>query len=145
MKTMIDDDTLLQRFFAEHQQHVADNGFTERVMAILPAREDETVLILRRWRVIFDTIAALCAITVLVILGIHLWNEMQTATFHIMNGGLMIIHNMSELLDPDNLLVQMLRFLHRLTQWLPSPIQLLALFLTTLILLPITVKAALRD
>lgn len=144
MKTITDDERLLQQFFAGQQQHIADNGFTERVMAVLPVREDEAVLILRRWRLILNTLIVLCAIFLLVYLGVHLWNEMHLSSLHLMSGSITLLHNISLLMEPDNLLVQMLRFLHRLIAWLPSPTQLLALFLTTLILLPITVKAAIR-
>ena len=144
MKTKTDDDILLQQFFAEHQHHMADNGFTERVMAMLPAREDAAVLTLRRWKIILDTVVVLCAICLIVMLGMHLWHQMHAGTIHIMNGSITIFHNMSMLLDPDNLLVQLIYFLRRLAGVLPSPTQLLVLFLTILVLLPITIKAALR-
>ena len=144
MKTMTDDDILLQQFFGEHQQHVADNGFTERVMAALPAREDVAVLTLRRWRLAINTFAVLSISMMLVYWVVHSWDGMQTGSFRIISGGVTLFQNMSELMEPDNLLVQLIRFLRQLTEWLPSPTQLLAIFLTILILLPITIKAALR-
>ena len=141
---MIDDETLLQQFFAEHRQHMADNGFTERVMAALPAREDEAVLTLRRWRLAINTFAILSISMMLIYWGIHSWEGMQTGSVRIMSGGITLFHNMTELMEPDNVLVQLIRFLRQVTAWLPSPTQLLAIFLTILILLPITIKAALR-
>ena len=77
---MIDDETLLQQFFAEHRQHMADNGFTERVMAALPAREDEAVLTLRRWRLAINTFAILSISMMLIYWGIHSWEGMQTGS-----------------------------------------------------------------
>ena len=144
MKTMTDDDRLLQQFFAEHQQHMADNGFTERVLVALPDRGVATAMILRRWKLALDSVAALCAIILVMYLGIYLWDGLKTGTQWIISGSVMLLRNMSVLLQPDNILVQLLHFLRHLTEMLPSATQLLAIFLATLILLPITVKAALR-
>ncbi len=144
MKTLTDDETLLQQFFAEHRQAVADNGFTERVMAVLPEREDEEILLLRRWRWVLDSLVALCILILLVSLTLHYWEGMQAGAIRIMGGSITLFHSMSSLMEPDNLLVRLILFMRNLLNWLPSPTQLLALFLTTLVLLPITVKSALR-
>ena len=144
MKTMIDDETLLRQFFAEQRQAVADNGFTERVMAVLPERDDAEFLLLRRWRWILDSLVALCVIILLASLTIHFWEGMQSGATRILGGSITLFHSMSSLMEPDNLLVRLILFLRNLLDWLPSPTQLLALFLTILVLLPITVKSALR-
>lgn len=143
MKTMIDDETLLQRFFAEQRQSIADDGFTNRVMAVLPEREDAEIIMLRHWRWILDSLVVLCVVILLVSLVIHFWDGMQTGAFRIMSGSITLFHSVSSLLEPDNVLVRLILFLRNLLDLLPNPTQLLALFLTILILLPITVKAAL--
>lgn len=144
MKTMVDDDTLLQRYFAEQLHVVADDGFTERVMAVLPERVDADLLLLRRWRWILDSLVALCVIVLLVYVSVHSWEGINSGSSRIMGGIITLFHNMSKMMEPDNLLVRLLLFFRQLSDLLPSPSQLLALFLTVLILLPITVKAALR-
>ena len=73
-----EEELLLGRFFHDAQQPIADNGFTQRVMAALDTqqvRDTRAALRLRRWNLALN-IAAACivAFVVIVIGGQLLWH-----------------------------------------------------------------------
>lgn len=43
---MENDDRLIEQFFAENKQEIADNGFSERIMCALPKRRNHSVEVL---------------------------------------------------------------------------------------------------
>ena len=128
------DELLLKEFFAAHSETIADNGFTERVLAALP-QEQEGAVRLRQWNLVLNGTGILAVVGMLVAFGTFGW--VRTAMVGLARRMLMGIANF----DWDALLVQSMLFLHRLPELLPSAQQMLAL---VLVLISLTVLAAER-
>lgn len=128
------DELLLKEFFAAHSETIADNGFTERVLAALP-QEQEGAVRLRQWNLVLNGTGILAVVGMLVALGT--FGSVRTAMVGLARRMLMGIANF----DWDALLVQSMLFLHRLPELLPSAQQMLAL---VLVLISLTVLAAER-
>ena len=62
------DELLLKEFFAAHSETIADNGFTERVLAALP-QEQEGAVRLRQWNLVLNGTGILAVVGMLVALG----------------------------------------------------------------------------
>ena len=69
-------DKLLEDFFAEHRQEIADNGFTRRVMRRLPDRSNRLAQI---WTALCFTLAAVLFVA---LDGIELIGDTLRETFH---------------------------------------------------------------
>lgn len=128
------DEQLLRDFFAEHRETIADNGFTERVLAALPEQQEEAAR-LRRWNLALNGIGIVAAVVMMIAFGTFGW--LRTAMMSMARRVLVGIVNF----DWDALLVQFMLLLHRLPEMLPSPQQMLAL---VLVLISLTVLAAER-
>ena len=153
-----DDAALLQQFFAEHRQTVADDGFAERVMVALTARRASAATAgavsvaavqaatLRRWRLALNALAVIGTLALLIHLNFFplVWEFIYTAAMRLVAGCINLFGNLSVSLNPENMLVQLILFFRHLPEKLPSASQLLGLFLTALVLLPITITAAMR-
>ena len=133
-RTIDNDELLLKEFFAAHSETIADNGFTERVLAALP-QEQEGAVRLRQWNLVLNGTGILAVVGMLVALGT--FGSVRTAMVGLARRMLMGIANF----DWDALLVQSMLFLHRLPELLPSAQQMLAL---ELVLISLTVLAAER-
>ncbi len=133
-RTIDNDELLLKEFFAAHSETIADNGFTERVLAALP-QEQEGAVRLRQWNLVLNGTGILAVVGMLVAFGTFGW--VRTAMVGLARRMLMGIANF----DWDALLVQSMLFLHRLPELLPSAQQMLAL---ELVLISLTVLAAER-
>ena len=133
-RTIDNDELLLKEFFAAHSETIADNGFTERVLAALPQEQEEAVR-LRQWNLVLNGTGILAVVGMLVAFGTFGW--VRTAMVGLARRMLMGIANF----DWDALLVQSMLFLHRLPELLPSAQQMLAL---ELVLISLTVLAAER-
>ena len=133
-RTIDNDELLLKEFFAAHSETIADNGFTERVLAALP-QEQEGAVRLRQWNLVLNGTGILAVVGMLVALGT--FGSVRTAMVGLARRMLMGIANF----DWDALLVQSMLFLHRLPELLPSAQQMLAL---VLVLISLTVLAAER-
>ena len=133
-RTIDNDELLLKEFFAAHSETIADNGFTERVLAALP-QEQEGAVRLRQWNLVLNGTGILAVVGMLVAFGTFGW--LRTAMVGLARRMLMGIVNF----DWDALLVQSMLFLHRLPELLPSAQQMLAL---VLVLISLTVLAAER-
>lgn len=133
-RTIDNDELLLKEFFAAHSETIADNGFTERVLAALP-QEQEGAVRLRQWNLVLNGTGILAVVGMLVAFGTFGW--VRTAMVGLARRMLMGIANY----DWDALLVQSMLFLHRLPELLPSAQQMLAL---ELVLISLTVLAAER-
>ena len=133
-RTIDNDELLLKEFFAAHSETIADNGFTERVLAALP-QEQEGAVRLRQWNLVLNGTGILAVVGMLVAFGTFGW--LRTAMVGLARRMLMGIVNF----DWDALLVQSMLFLHRLPELLPSAQQMLAL---ELVLISLTVLAAER-
>ena len=133
-RTIDNDELLLKEFFAAHSETIADNGFTERVLAALP-QEQEGAVRLRQWNLVLNGTGILAVVGMLVALGT--FGSVRTAMVGLARRMLMGIANF----DWDALLVQSMLFLHRLPELLPSAQQMLAL---ELVLISVTVLAAER-
>lgn len=133
-RTIDNDELLLKEFFAAHSETIADNGFTERVLAALP-QEQEGAVRLRQWNLVLNGTGILAVVGMLVAFGTFGW--LRTAMVGLARRMLMGIANF----DWDALLVQSMLFLHRLPELLPSAQQMLAL---ELVLISLTVLAAER-
>jgi len=136
-KNITSDEALLNSFFAERRQVIADNGFTERVMAALPERKDARVaeaMRLRRWSQWLNIFAIVAILALLIGLGFFgsVWEYLQAGAVQIV---LSIMHY-----DYDGLLVQTMLFLHRLPGMLPSATQLVAIVASLMILTALSVK-----
>ncbi len=137
------DEALLHRFFAEHTEPIADNGFTERVVFALHERQAasdpcEECVHLRMWSRWLNIFGAVAGMGLLIALDFfpQMWALMMDTATRIASYLLSF--------DADSLLVQLMLLLHQLPQLLPSPTQLLGLFLTSLILTYAGVQHALR-
>ena len=130
------DEALLNAFFAEHRWPIADDGFTERVMAALPLRDTVVAeqLRLHRWSLGLNIFGIVAVIALLMGLGFfsRAWEFLHTDALHFLVG---ILH-----IDYDGLLVQVMLFMHRLPENLPSVTQLAAIVLTLMILTGLAVK-----
>ena len=133
-RTTDNDELLLKEFFAAHSETIADNGFTERVLAALP-QEQEGAVRLRQWNLVLNGTGILAVVGMLVAFGTFGW--VRTSMVGLARRMLMGIANF----DWDALLVQSMLFLHRLPELLPSAQQMLAL---ELVLISLTVLAAER-
>ena len=128
------DKELLARFFADHKEVIEDNGFTERVLNALPEREADSfplALQQRHWSMILNVSGIIAVFALLIHLGFfsRVWAALQAITDRIV---MSILH-----FDTDDLLVQLMLFIYRLPEQLPSPSQLLvmAIGLTTILVL----------
>ncbi|MCR4995503.1 MAG: DUF5056 domain-containing protein [Bacteroidales bacterium] len=123
--TMLSDDALLDQFFAEARQPVADNGFTERVVASLPAH---TVCSLRCLSTALNIFTVVAGVALLIYLGFFT----RIADFYEM----MIARIISGIqhFDADAMLVQTILFIHRVPDMLPSATQIIAIGATMIIL-----------
>ena len=126
------EEQLLDAFFAEARQPLADDGFTERVMNALPARSAASAL--HRYSLWLNIIAAMGVVALLVYLGFftRTWDFLQSLMAHIVVGTLSY--------DYDGLLVQAMLLLHRLPEMLPSAPQLTAIAVTTITLMTMGIK-----
>ena len=126
------EEQLLEAFFAEARQPLADDGFTERVMNALPARS--AVSSLRRYSFWLNIAAAVGVIALLIYLGFF------TRTWTFLQGlfGRIVVGTLS--FDFDGLLVQIMLFFHHLPDMLPSAPQLTAFAITTIVLMTMGIK-----
>lgn len=121
------DEALLQRFFAEAAQtSIADDGFTERVMAALPARQGQRLRLWSRW---LNVVCAVSCLALLLWLGFFpsLWQSLHHAADTLVMRLLTF--------DVGSLLVWLMLQLRHLSEVLPSPQQLLTLCLGSATLL----------
>ena len=128
---MNNDEVLLSKFFAEHHEPIADNGFTERVLAALPERENACLaetMRLRRWSLWLNVFGIVAGLGLLIYLGVFgmAWDGLMTFFNRIYVGVITF--------DFESLLVDLMLFLHRLPELLPSTSQLLVISATTLLL-----------
>lgn len=139
----VDDEKLLRSFFSEARQPIADNGFTERVMSALPERAAalglSDTLRLHRWSLWLNIMTVVGVVGLLIYLGFFTrsWIFMQGLVARIVMGVLSY--------DYDGLLVHAMLFLHRLPEMMPTATQLVALFLTALILMPLIVQRLVKQ
>lgn len=136
-KFRLRDEALIAGFFAEHKEIIQDDGFTERVLSALPKREDVRMamsLRLRRWSLWLNVLGIVVGIGLLISLGVvpQWWHSLQQAV----DGFLANLYHF----DFDSLLVRLMLFLHRLPEILPSPSQVLALLVTSVTLLLLSIK-----
>ena len=136
------DEALIASFFAEHREPITDNGFTERVLSALPQRENASwaeAMRLRRWSLWLNVLGTIAGIGLLIYLGVFTeWMQfLQHLSNRLISGVLYF--------DYSNLLVQFMLFLHRLRELMPSPTQLLAIALTSMILTAVGIKRVVTD
>ena len=136
------EEALIASFFAEHKETIADDGFTERVMRALPERENASwaeAMRLRRWSLWLNVLGTIVGIGLLIYLGVFTeWLQfLQHLSNRLIAG---IIH-----FDYEQLLVQFMLFLHRLPELLPSPTQLLAIAITSMILTAVGIKRVVTE
>lgn len=118
------EEALINSFFFEHTENIADDGFTERVLSALPAEN----IRLRLWSRILDIVTLAATVGLLIYLGVfnRLANIIQTAV-------LRTIANIMSI-DTDQLLVELMRFLHRLPDLLPTTTHLIGIAVATIVL-----------
>lgn len=89
----IDNDKLLQDFFSENKQEIADNGFSHRVMHHLPDRRNRLVHI-------WTNLMIVLGIVLFVLLGglEATWRTLQDVFTHI------ILHEVATL-DPKSIII----------------------------------------
>ena len=136
------DEALLEKFFSSHAEHIADNGFTERVVLALPEREPGWVtanLQLRYWSIGLNVVAVVGALILL--FSLDFFGTLLTIMIPAAERLLASVMN----LDWEALLVQTMLFLHRLPEVMPSPLQLSAIVLASLILLPLCIKKLVKE
>ena len=126
-KKVKNDEELLAGFFATHQVTVPDDGFTERVMSALPVRPES--LRLRRWSSRLNLIGVVGMMALLFYMGFF------TKVLEGLGGILEQCVNLFTNFDFDSFLVVFMLFVHHLPEYMPSATQLIALSLTTVILL----------
>lgn len=137
MRQIETDDALLKQFFGQHTETIADDGFSSRVVAALPRRADIRLvenLRLRRWSLALDIAAVVAALALLISMGF--FASVQDQLLALAQRAVTSLLSF----DVDALLVQLMLFLHRLPAALPSSTQVLALLLTSLILLPLGIR-----
>ena len=103
--TNINDEALLESFFAEARTDVTDDGFVERVMAALPERQTSFAT-LRRWSRLADIIGA---IVLVVGAALIFGNFLTTLNFEGFN------------FSPSAVLVNFMLFIHRLPEHFTAP------------------------
>ena len=139
-KQLTTDEELLQHFFDSQRQHIPDNGFTQRVMlaitttASLSAQEgeEESECASIDLNHALDIFTAVAIVPLFIYLSIEAFAIMDIASPHMFAA---IIRDLTSFLSPSNLLVQFMLFLHHLPSILPSPAQMLAIIITSLVLL----------
>ena len=137
MRQIENDDALLKQFFGQHAETIADDGFSKRVMAALPRRADIHLtenLRLRRWSLTLDIAALVAALALLI--GMGFFGSVQD---HLLMFVQRVVTSLLAF-DDDAILEQLMLFLHRLPAAIPSSTQALALLLTSLILLPLSIR-----
>lgn len=143
LDTTLSDEALVGRFFAEHTEALPDNGFSRRTLDAMHQAGafavDEDAIACRRLRRIRLALNIIGLAAVLMIV-------LRKAVFATMASALTVAarHILSALsaFDTDALLVQVMLALHRLPAILPTPTQLAALVLTTLVLLHLGLTSA---
>ena len=139
-RTEINDEQLLESFFKEVKaasRPLADDGFTERVMAALPERQSSVAAEnarLRHWSVGLNVVGIVAAILLLIRLG--LFGRIQGA----FETGLLHIIAALRAFDPDALLVHAMLFLRHLPDLLPTPSQLIILTIATVTISAMTIS-----
>ena len=134
-----DDDALLDVFFASNTEKIADDGFTERVMAAVAAQKTEVEgPCLRCWSIGLNIVAALASIMLLVHAGFFgmIVEFLRKAVMRVVVGFMSI--------DLDSLLVQTLLFVHRLPEMLPSATQVLAIGMATIVVMTLGIQQLVR-
>lgn len=130
------DQQLLERFFAEARTPVPDDGFSQRVMqqigALQAARrtaQRSSLSRLARWNFWLNFIAGLSIVVLLYVSGVfeRTWMLLQTVAKRVVVGIITF--------DPDELLVQLMLFMHRAVGLLPSVPQLVAIVLSMMALM----------
>ena len=129
MKTMDKDEKLVEAFFRTHHEEIADNGFSERVMAAIAQLHTQAAMVsretvrLKRWSLWLNIVAGIGTLALLLRYDLwgHLWRWIQ-------------------MFDSDDLLVAVMLFLHQLTKLMPSTTQLLTIALTTVILMTLVIR-----
>lgn len=136
-RSELSEEQLLESFFAEARQPIADDGFTERVMNALPARS--ATFTLHRYSLWLNIIAAVGILALLIYFGFftRTWTFLQGLMAHIVVGTLSF--------DYDGLLVQAMLFLHRLPEMLPSAPQLTAIAITTIVFMTMGIKRLVNE
>jgi len=141
------DETLLNAFFAQAREPIADNGFTDRVLNALAERSwqeaDSDVVAedgvrLRRWSEMLNITGVLACLALLIYLGIfvRMWDSLHTFVYQVIAWVMTF--------DTDNFLVHLMLFLHRLPEMLPSPTQIFALAVAFVILMILAVRRFFR-
>ena len=133
----INDEQLLDSFFNEARQPIADDGFTERVMSALPKRQ--AAFSLRRYSLWLNILGAVGVIGLMIYLGFF------TSTWEFLQGltARMVVGTMTY--DYDGLLVRIMLFLHRLPELLPSAPQLTAIAITTIVLMTMGINRVVKS
>ena len=109
------DNELLNSFFNEAKQPIADDGFTERVMAALPARS--SAINIRTLHTLLNVASVIASLA----LFIYIFTDSQ---FHILTN----MPSTTTLFDAaDGMLVRLLLFIRQLPELLPSVPQIVAL------------------
>lgn len=119
------EEAMLNSFFAEHAESIADDGFTERVLQALPTENVR----LRLWSRSLDLVTGAATVGLLLYLGVfsRLADVMQNALLRTI-ASIMAI-------DTDQLLVELMRLLHRLPHLLPSAPHLIGIAVAAIVLL----------
>lgn len=136
-KNILNDEQLLESFFNEARQPIADDGFTERVMSALPKRQ--AAFSLRRYSLWLNILGAVGVIGLMIYLGFF------TSTWEFLQGltARMVVGTMTY--DYDGLLVRIMLFLHRLPELLPSAPQLTAIAITTIVLMTMGINRVVKS
>ena len=130
------EEQLLDAFFAEARQPIADDGFTERVMSALPARS--VAYSLRRYSFWLNFLGGVGIAALLIYLGFF------TRTWAFLHELMMRIVVGTITFDFDGLLVQFMLFLHRLPELLPPLPQLTAIVITTIVFMTMCIERVVK-
>lgn len=129
MNTLTDQE-LLARFFAEARTPIKDDGFSSRVMQqIEVSTVNSPSFSLTRWNFWINALGIVAGVGLLIYIGFlgRVWQLLHTVVYRIIAGIVSF--------DPDDLLVRVMLFLHRLPDMMPSTMQLTSLGLTIFVLL----------
>lgn len=129
---MKSDKELLQQFFDEARVPIPDNGFTAKVMAILPCETSRSRLYrLRLWLNITTFVASLALIIYIVHTALpHPTMDQETSPLMPSILGIasdIIVNPNAAFENLETLLVEFILFMRRLPEYLPSATQIFAL------------------
>lgn len=120
-KMNMEDEKLLQSFFADCQMDIPDDGFSDRVMQALPSSEMEKEVAKRRWLEHLWT-AACVAIGVVAAIVCQGWEQIQSFFYamkidFLVSGSQVLAQSLSALVHSHNLLMVLAGALVLLMVW----------------------------